>query len=374
MKALRPVAVVLLGAACSFANADEWTFGSASIRPFARVHVDAGAWRVAASDEDTELRRARVGASGRIGDAFRYRVELDAIDAEFDPVDFWLQWRGDGQPGRLTFGHQQVAIGLDAMRGSERLFFMERALPTALVPGYRMGLQWQQTLGRRSGLSVGLFGDRVPSFSEIDASLRGERSVNARLTERLRLPGGYRLHLGVAVDHRRPDDGTARYRARPETRLGTLRFVDTRTIENVDTMTALGLETALIGERVALSAEHINTFVRRDGTGSLDLHGWSGSVVWTSEDGSWRYDRRRGRLTGRPGTGAWSIGVRVSDLDLRSREITGGRERNLTLSAATRVNDWLRLVAEAGHASGRDRNGDPFEFDRLQLRAQFYFR
>ena len=343
-------------------------------RPFARLHVDAGAWHTDARDSDMELRRARMGARGRLTDELRYRFELDVIGMEFDPIDFWLQWRPADSNGRLTVGHQQVPIGLDAMRGSERLFFLERALPTALVPGYRFGAQWQYRVSKRSGFTVGAFGDRLRSFDEFEVDLDGERRLTARWSQLFEINSNISTHVGLAFDFQHPEDETARFRARPESRLGRLRFVDTGRIDDARSITASGLEFAVFGNRWSVSGERVETRVGRKDASELGFHGWSASFVWTFADDTWRYNRLRGRLSGRPPIGVWSLGIRFSAIDLDDGEIRGGNERNVTVSAARRLTKAARFLVEVADSRGTDRRGDAIAYSKVQLRLQLWFR
>ncbi len=367
-----PALVVLVAAAVAqqwpaSVGAAERDPAASSFRPFARAHIDAGYWDgPAASDRESTLRRARIGARGRLGEAWRYRTEIDVRDWELRPVDAWLQWR-PGRDTRFTFGNQQVPMGLHAFDGSERRLFLEPGLPAALTSGYRTGVLWQQRLAGRSTVAGGVFGERLSRFDDVDDTVAGGRGVNVRAT---RAWQGERLllHAGVALERRWPGDNTLRIRARPETRLGNIRVVDTRRIADARHATTAAAEVAALGRRLAVTAEHIGSTVRRDGHAAAHFHGWQATAVWTFAADAWDYDRRRGRIVADLPAGRWSLGLRLSELDLGSGGIDGGRAFAATVAASYRLTAWLRYTVEAGRSHGRDRNGDPFSQRRVQFR------
>ena len=159
------------------------------------------------------------------------------------------------------------------------------------------------------------------------------------------------IHLGASVAYRGiPGSDPVYYRYRPESGLTNLRYVNTGDIYEVDHVSRLGLEGALVSGPLSLQAEYITTSVDRNaGYDNLRFYGWYAYVSWFITGGLRRYFPKEA-IFGYPEIqskwGALELAARYSMLNLNSGSVPGGRERNVTLGLNWYINSRFRLMAE----------------------------
>jgi phosphate-selective porin OprO/OprP len=72
------------------------------------------------------------------------------------------------------------------------------------------------------------------------------------------------------------------------------------------------------------------------------------------------------------GIGAWEVALRLSQLDLNDRMVTGGKERNITLALNWYPNPNIRFMFNYIRAD-TDENADNIDPTIIQMRAQIDF-
>ena len=97
--------------------------------------------------------------------------------------------------------------------------------------------------------------------------------------------------------------------------------------------------------RLAAQGEYTGVSVRRRGDSDLSFGGWYVQAGYFLTGEQRNYDRQSGKykritpkaMVGDGGIGAWEIAARYSEMDLSSKDVRGGKERNVTLG----LNWWL---------------------------------
>lgn len=347
------------------------------INPRGRVHVD-----FAAHDEDNSdlgdgfrARRARIGLSGKIDDAWSFQIEYDFAENGSSANDVYLRYTGFAA-GNITVGHFKVPFGLEELTSSNNITLVERSLPTTtFAQSRRMGVGYN-TSGDSWTFALMGFGQGQGSGVRSTTGDEG-LGLGGRFTFTLVNSGNYLLHLGIAASTEAPEDkdvDQVRFRTRPESRPTNVRLVDTGNISDVNSINQLGLEAAWMSGPVSIQGEWMRSDASRgSGQPDVDFSGWyvSGSWVLTGESRGYRGGVFRG-VTPRAGHGAWELTARYSNVGLDDGPVTGGEEDNWTLGVNWYANSRVRLMANYINASTdrQDVSDDPNIF---LMRAQISF-
>ncbi|MCP1726539.1 phosphate-selective porin OprO/OprP [Natronospira proteinivora] len=300
--------------------------------PRGRIHLD-----YAFHDEDNvemadghRLRRARLGVSGSIDDDWSYQSEIDFAENGVGFRDAYLRYNGLDN-GAITIGNFKVPFGMDELTSSNHLAFIERSLPTSFAQSRRVGVGYS-TGGDNFGFSTMLFGQGVGTNNDRVAEGADEGfGFGARFYGTPIRTGDNVLHLGAALtteDTASSEDETARFRARPESRVTGIRLVDTGTIENVDRINRFGLEAGYQAGPLTLQGEYLSVNAdRQSGFSSYDFDGYYAQASYVF--GSQR--NYRGGAFRNPEPGSWEMALRFSSINLDDADILGGEEDNVTL-------------------------------------------
>ncbi len=304
-----------------------------------RIHLDAAFY-----DEDvtelgsgTEFRRLRLFAAGDIDDEWGYKVQLEFSDGDVDPKDVYVSYSGFNF-GKIKIGNFKVPFSLEELDSSRYITFLERATINSFAPSRRVGIGLENVHGNNT-FRASVFGDE-PSDNGGDEGL----GIAARYTAAPKINDSSFLHLGAAVSIEEPTetggDGSVRFRARPESHVTSTRLVNGGTIENVSTITKLGVEAAYVAGPFTAQAEYINTAIDADG-GDVD---YSGYYVYASYFPWGGFRPYKNGLFGRVNaSNTWEFAVRYSNIDLTDTD--GGEQNNITLGANYYVSPYLRFMA-----------------------------
>lgn len=345
------------------------------IRPGGRIQLDAGFFDGDVQQtQDLEFRRLRLQASGDISARLSYFAHYDLTDGEPRPIDLWARYQ-ISRRHVLTIGNQITPLGLDAMTSSLDTWFTERALPTALTPGYRLGVQWRMRQDHWS-LMTGISGGRLRKVSELDSALqRSGGGVTARVAVTPFDGSGNRVvHLGLASDLRSSDASGVRLRARPESNLADRTLVNTGRMRNTGAIWTTGLELGVLYDRFALQSEFIQTSVSR--SDRADPRFWGGYMatsymVFGEMRGYSKTNRRLRRYTTEHE--ALELALRFSTLDLESEGVTGGVQSNVTGAIHLYKGRWRWSANYTAGRAAPDRRGDRQTLGILTVRAQYRF-
>ncbi|MEN8177485.1 MAG: porin [Pseudomonadota bacterium] len=327
-------------------------------------------------DNDAEVRSSRLSWRAILWDDWQFKSEVEFARDGADLKSNFLRYRGF-KPVLITAGNFKEPFGLERWTSISETTFMERAAVSgALAPARSLGLG-VRTSERRWTLATGLFGNR-----DLGGSGGGNQSdeeswaFTGRVTYVPLLTPSSMLHTGIAASYRAFDDGQIRFKARPESHVTEVNFVDTGAITDLDDVTRYGLEAAAVFGPFSFQTEYISTKIHRSGASqNLDFDGWYAYASYFLTGETRPYRRQRGVFRGvtpkRPlrggGPGAWEVALRYSHLDLSDEEITGGQQDLLTFGLNWYLNANVRFMTNYVKVLDVDRPGSAFDGDQTQL-------
>lgn len=162
----------------------------------------------------SELRRARLGGQLVLADSIRFSASGDFAEGA-RLRDLFVEIRA--LPQYVAIGRFPEPFGLAAQESSRAGLMPERPQPTAIVPGYGLGLAVNMT-GTDWGLTAGVFAAQG-ELSDEDA-LKGQRkedAISVRYTSTFFRSASGMVHLGFSLSDRRPKAQVVRFVAIPET-------------------------------------------------------------------------------------------------------------------------------------------------------------
>lgn len=197
------------GGLLSFQSADK----AFSVKLGGRLEIDAAVYDEDKSDmgSGTEVRRARLYASGTIYNDWEYKNEFDFASGGVSLADVYLRYAG--LPVELTVGYFKEPFSLQQMTSEKYVTFMERALPDVFSPSRNIGFGANYH-GERYSAALGVFGEGSSSPDSSTDENNESVGVTGRLTFNPLLQTERMVHLGIAVSHRlMGTDHELRYRA-----------------------------------------------------------------------------------------------------------------------------------------------------------------
>ncbi|WP_406672062.1 OprO/OprP family phosphate-selective porin [Natronospira sp.] len=331
-------------------------------KPRGRIHLD-----YALHDEDNidladghRLRRARLGVSGSVDDNWSYQSEIDFAENGVGFRDVYLRYTGL-ENGDLTIGHFKVPFGMDELTSSNHLAFIERSLPTSFAQSRRTGFGYRSG-GDNWGFASMLFGQGVGTNNDRVSDGADEGfGIGARIFGTPVNNDNSILHLGAAFtseDTASSEDETARFRARPESRVTGIRLVDTGTIDEVDRINRFGLEAGYQVGALTLQGEYLSVSAdRKSGFSDVDFDGYYAQASYVFGGSKRAY---RGGAFRNPEVGSWEVALRYSHIDLNDGDFQGGEQDNITLGlnyyAAKNVRfmwNYIAVDADMGGVSDK---------------------
>ena len=348
-----------------------------------RLMIDATAYQQdkVALGNGTELRRARLEVEGQMYSSWGYELGVDFAGGHADIKDAYIENLGNFDSS-IKIGQFKEPFSLEELTSSRYITFMERALPNEFAPGRHIGIG-QSHLGERWTLAYGLFGE---AFDDEGGQLDEGWGVTGRFTYAPWQEDRRALHLGLAVSQRSPDDdNVVKFNSRPESHITDIKYLDTGDITDVDHVSLVGLEAALVLGSVSFQAEAINAQVARNaGLDSLEFSGWYvyGSWFLTGESRIYKHKKGSfGRIKPTSEDGAWELALRMSSLDLNDLDITGGEADQMTIGVNWYANPRVRFMLNyvtVDNDLDADGDGTPVltgddDPTIIQLRAQIDF-
>ncbi len=400
----------------SHEQADQKTKDAAAkkfgIRPFGRLHMDAGAFTQDADTKATvgnarngvDIRRARLGVEGEGFDTFFYRFDVDFVTFDQSTAsrptifDAYIDVQNLPLLGNLRAGHFREPFSLERLDSTHDLPFMERsAAVNSLAPFRNLGLMaFDSNESQTATWSYGLFDENTNEFGEANRDRAG-LAVTGRATW---LPwcdeqaeGRYLLHLGASYSYRRLSNQQRRFNQTPEivlkegALLRTPNWVDTGTI-NMPDYHLLGFEASTVLGSLSLQGEYLFAAGHEIGASTLFFQGGYAQASYFLTGEARNYLRKLGiygavtpfsnafRVRTDNGIetswGAWEAVARVSNFDLDSGPIAGGNMTNFTAGMNWYYAVRSRVMFNYIH-SYLDRSGRNGTSDMFAVRLQFAF-
>ena len=247
----------------------------------ARVQIDAAVYRENKNQlsNGTAIRRGRFGVDAFLWDTWCVELDVDVGGGVLDLDDAWAGYASGNR--RFRIGQFKEPFSLERLTSSARLVFMERALPSVLAPGRKIGMALAG-YGERWFAEAGLFGQ------EADQNDAGEDEGYGITARGVFIPISTprsTTFLGVSATRRTPDangsDADAfRFRVTPETHVNRDHFLDTGRINGATSLTTIGFEAAGTWGGTWAQAEHIRSQVARSPRADARLQGSYISAGW----------------------------------------------------------------------------------------------
>jgi phosphate-selective porin OprO/OprP len=300
----------------------------------------------------TEVRRARLFASGLISSNIEFKVNWDFADGDETALkDAYLEITGIPGVGNARVGHFNEPFCLDELTSSKYISFLERASVNVFAPGRNSGVMLHDSfIGDRFVWQAGAF------RTTDDAGLgEGDDGVSFGARVAGLVMGGVkddnRVHIGVSVNSLAPECDEVRFRQRPEVHMSE-RFVDTDAIA-ADSVLRLGGEVGATFGPLHFSGEYIianvtaaeteeETLERGASRGAEDSS-FSGFYAQAGyfltgetrayKEGQWQRTKPARNLMEDGGLGAFEVVARYSSLDLNDKDagVAGGKMDDITL-------------------------------------------
>ncbi len=322
-----------------------------TLRAYARLQIDGS---VAKGDSALEaefgelrdsvrLRRFTLLAEGTIDNHFRYvfgyefGADNGIWDAYVEGIDSGLTIFGYNV-GDFRAGFFQEPFSLERVSGSYYGGFLERSLPVqTFAPGNNLGYMVHRSVAKkRMSWALGFFSFGTKSEENASSSTL---SVTGRVTG---LPvwqdeGRRLVHVGIAFSSRSAQSNETRYFSRPEARFVEI-VADTGDID-AGAIRLFGAEAAMVKGPLWLQSEVIYSSVSSSDYGDLGF--WGGYLeagyfltgeVRPYNRAEGKFDRvyPQGSYKGgvplkKSSGGAFEVVGRISNIDLKDKEIDGGR-------------------------------------------------
>jgi phosphate-selective porin OprO/OprP len=356
-------------------NASRFQIGTTDNSNFVRIrgtlHADN---RVFSGDSVPEtadtfiLRRVRPTIEGTFGGIYDFRFMPDFASGRTAIVDAYIAARFK-PAATLTVGKFKPSVGLERLQSSADLRFIERALPTLLVPNRDLGVQlsgefsggaFAYQVGYFNGVTDGQSSDNLAT-PDVEVDSKGDYAARVFFQPFINSENFNLRGLGFGLGSTWIDaDGTA-----ANTALSTYRSAGQQNVFAYRANTATGATpnnaTYADGQRLRLAPQFyyyrgsfgvlgeytqveqdvtrvIGTTVRSD---SLTHSAWQTQFSWfiTGEEETFRgFTPASTFVPGKPGIGAWELVARYHELDVDDATFAGGAQSFANpLTAASKV-------------------------------------
>jgi len=213
------------------------------------------------------------------------------------------------------------------------------------------------------------------------------------------------LHFGLAGNYRTPDatGDVAQSKALRfdyETNHMSNLFLIDRTVNDIDNMKQLGLETSGLYGPFSAGAEYTRMWIDRKqkgdalatglagGNNNLEMDGWYADAAWTITGESRKYkngkfykvEPAKNFSLKNGGWGAFELATRYSAVDLNDGTFKGGKISNATVALNWYFNNNVRLMADYSRAFDMNNTavktragGDPDNTDTFTIRTQLAY-
>ncbi|MCC6598753.1 MAG: TMF family protein [Alphaproteobacteria bacterium] len=328
--------------------------GQYSFQPTGRMHLDFTHFEDDKRDnpDGANLRRARLGAKGDIGEDLNYKIELDFGGESTNLKDAYLAYTGLGFAD-IVLGNAKPPMGMEQATSSNYITMIERSPVTnAFTRGEILGGALKGG-GENWSLAGGVYNEDAGVNTSDDEGVSAEMRGSVDL-----LPGDNVLHVGLGGSLRTPN-ATSESVSLGGKPAGTgSNLISTGTIANVDSSRVLGVELAGAFGPFSVQGEYMNYAIDRDSGSDPEFDGWYAQASYLLTGESRPYKGSTGTFgrvkPARPfslknGTpGAWEVAARVDQLDLNDAGagVAGGKMTDWTLGVNWYMTDNVRMMLD----------------------------
>ena len=339
------------------------------------------------------FRRVRPIVEGTVGGWADFRIMPDFANSQLVLQDAYTNLRPFGPIAQLQIGKYKAPFGLERLQSATALTFIERGLPTNLVPNRDLGFQLWGEVG--DGLLTYQLAvmNGVPDGGSADSDNNDGKDIIARLFSRpfvnTTIEPLQGLGVGVATTWGRETGTPSSYKTSGQQTF----FSWASGTQLDDDRFRISPQAYWYWGPFGLFSEYVfsSTSVRRDlpGTdvfGSPDEESWqlAASYVITGENASYRGVTPREGFSPAKGTwGAFEVAARYDELSIADEAFEKGfanpnvsakQAQGATLGVNWYMNRWLKFVLnyehtwfDGGAPNGGDRDGEDLVSTRFQL-------
>ncbi len=332
-----------------------------SIKIDGRIVVDFG---TALADETNSmkdkilLRRAWIGAGGKIRTNWKYRFLVGTNDNQFRTSDIVLI-NNSFKNTDILVGQFFENNGLEISTVNLIPTFTEFSAGIATFRAPRkLGIS-VDPYGENWGMHLGLFGSAIhnPGMRTTNANNNGKAaSTRFHLAAINNKIENHFLHLGLNNSYRILDKSfdpvtgsnrTMRFKSSGDIDVIHTNLIDSGKINDVANYYQNMLEFRYQKGSFALTSEYLKTTLNRStGLGNLNFSGGYVTASYFLTGEYFGYDSKKGLPTAPriSSNGAWEIGARYSNTNLNSKNIHGGNLKSYDLALNYYPNNHTRLM------------------------------
>lgn len=321
------------------------------------------------SQNQSELRRARIDMKGKIGKEWQASLQFDFSDTETSvDVDDALIIYSGWKVAKVNVGQSKEPFGLENLTSSKYTTFIERSMVTnALSPGRQPGVGLNGDIAKKVAWALGLY-EATSSETEGDTY-----ATTGRLTAAPWHGDDFLLHLGISGSVR--DMNGELFRIDETAEVHTAReFVDSPETQ-AETLSLLGLETALLWKSFSLQVEYMLADIKADVGENADYFGYYVQTSYFVTGESRRYNKGAfKKIKPKLKSGALELAARYSFLDARDNQ-EGTVAANTSLGATYYFNSQVRLIGNYIFTQllEKDDNEEDDTGNAFSLRIQYVF-
>lgn len=324
--------------------------GNFSMGIAGRIQVDAYAIDDGSSAKNPmgngmELRRARLGAYGKMYGDWKYKFEVEYAGDKVTVKDAFVETKLAKNLG-IRVGHFKEYYGIDNLTSDNSVTFMERSISSVYWPEEAMGAGLAYTDGKLYGVQGGFFTPGVVNGGPGDDS---DWSVTGRAYVAPEVAGGI-VHMGANASYRGYANSattTTKFEQRPESHIAE-KVLRTGNISNPASETRFGPEVAATFGAFTVQAQYDwSTIDRLNGAPSVSTEGGYAEASWFVTGEERNYSVKTGSFGRTDATNAIQLAARISHLDFSDPVLTDTRrgiEDNITLGANYYFNPNVRVM------------------------------
>lgn len=276
---------------------------------------------------DSEVRRARLFASGKYGDSISYKFEFNHTSGDdgIELTDGYVQFAPKGSKFKVKVGHFKTHNSFEEEASSRFISTIERsAFTDAFGLDRRVGVSVNMT-GETYGVDVGAYGTNVETESGPDEG----NAFAARGYFNPIKTGDAVAHVGASWRYRKQGESQAdlRYRQRPYTHVAPSRIVDTGRFAESDNL-IIG-EAAILKDNIWAAGEY--AVLSANGSAGNEDADFSGGYMEAGIMFGGKRTYKGGKFNrpkvdnpvGAGGMGALALVARYDTLDVQDGPYTG---------------------------------------------------
>ena len=340
-----------------------------------KLHYDIAAINDGSNKkQDSQIRRARVSTTVKLGKDVRVKLEYNIKDSTPTVEDAYIEYRGFDHTS-IKVGNVEHIAGLENSSSSSQIPFMERSVIEALLPDSGVGVQVSRH-GDNWTLSGAVTGDAIKSLDEFKDKGSEKEVITTRATAVLFKTDDSLLHLGGTITRTDPHGKKVRFRSKGGSKLSDV-VASTGKMENIESYFTEGLEAAWNNGALLLQGEYIRTQLNNNNDKQDNIEGWHVSAAYALSGATHKYSQKKGVFSApkiKKNGNNVELVARVAELNLDANTFSAGVVKSKTIGVNYYLNDKTRLMLDYDRTDVESReNTTANSTTALQARIQMSF-